>query len=263
MEDSGKKIKHKILIVDDDSDFLEMLSDILTTAGFKVTTAIDGVDGAFKYSNETFDLIMTDIRMPKKDGIKFVQLIQTDEAQKKMRLGASYKPIPIVLISASLDDFRVEIELLGNIEVLNKPFSPKDVLDKVNRLLEKKSVTGTSGMVNFKAGEVVIKEGDESSDLFFVKEGALKIVIKAKNGTIVTVSSVGAGEMVGEMGFLVGKVRTASVLAVTDCVLISIQKEKLEAVISTQPKWFKILLETVTSRLEDMTRLLAEEKSKK
>ena len=180
-----------------------------------------------------------------------------------MRLGASYKPIPIVLISASLDDFRVEIELLGNIEVLNKPFSPKDVLDKVNRLLEKKSVTGTSGMVNFKAGEVVIKEGDESSDLFFVKEGALKIVRKAKNGTSVTVSSVGAGEMVGEMGFLVGKVRTASVLAVTDCVLISIQKEKLEAVISTQPKWFKILLETVTSRLEDMTRLLAEEKSKK
>lgn len=99
--------------------------------------------------------------------------------------------------------------------------------------------------------------------IFFVKEGALKIVRKAKNGTSVTVSSVGAGEMVGEMGFLVGKVRTASVLAVTDCVLISIQKEKLEAVISTQPKWFKILLETVTSRLEDMTRLLAEEKSKK
>lgn len=89
-----------------------------------------------------------------------------------MRLGASYKPIPIVLISASLDDFRVEIELLGNIEVLNKPFSPKDVLDKVNRLLEKKSVTGTSGMVNFKAGEVVIKEGDESSDLFCKRRGA-------------------------------------------------------------------------------------------
>ena len=69
--------------------------------------------------------------------------------------------------------------------------------------------------------------------------------------------------MVGEMGFLLHKVRTASVLAVTDCVLITIQKEKLEAVISTQPKWFKILLETVTTRLEDTTRLLIEEKSKK
>ncbi len=263
MEDLGKKIKQKILIVDDDKDFLEMLSDILTGAGFKVTTAIDGVDGLFKYSNETFDLIMTDIRMPKKDGIKFVQFIQTDEAQKKMRLGASYRPVPIVFISASLDDFRVEVELLGNIEVLNKPFSPKDVVDKVNRLLEKKPVTGTSGMVNFKAGEVIIKEGDESSDLFFVKEGSLKIIRKATNGTSVTVSSVGAGEMVGEMGFLLHKVRTASVLAVTDCVLITIQKEKLEAVISTQPKWFKILLETVTTRLEDTTRLLIEEKSKK
>jgi CRP-like cAMP-binding protein len=263
MEDSEKKIKCKVLIVDDDSDFLEMLSDILTAEGFKVTTAGDGVDGSFKYSNETFDLIMTDIRMPKKDGIKLVQLIQTDQAQKKMRLGASYKPLPIILISASLDDFRVEIELLGNIEVLNKPFSPKDVLDKVNRLLEKKTVTPSSGVVSFKAGSVVIREGDESSDLYFVKEGTLKIVRKAKNGADVTVSTVGAGEMVGEMGFLLHKVRTASVLASTDCILINIQKEKLEAVIANQPKWFKVLLETVTTRLEDTTRLLAEEKSKK
>ncbi len=262
MEDSDSK-KFKILLVDDDVDFRDMLSEILTKAGYKVTTSVDGVDGSFKYSNETFDLLITDIKMPKKDGIKFVQFIQTDEVQKKMKLGSAFKPLPIIFVSASVHDYQIEIELLGNIDVFSKPFKTSEVLDKVNRLLDKKPAIETSGTLIFKKGSVIFREGDQSSELYFVKEGTLNVFKKAKNGIEIKVSTVGQGEMIGEMGVLLKKPRTANVLAATDCVLINIPREKINAVFESQPKWFKVLLETVTARLEDTTDNLAEERSKK
>lgn len=260
-----QKIKQKILIVDDDSDLLEMLSDILTNAGFKVVTATDGVDGSFKYANENFDLVLTDIKMPKKDGIKFVQYIHATDAQKMMKAGNTFKPIPIILISASVEEHRMEIDILENIEILSKPFSPREVVDKVNFLLDKKVAPNASpgSIITVKAGEYLIKEGDTGTDIFFVKEGKMSVVRKGVNGVNIVISTVGPGEMVGEMGFLLHRTRTASVMAVTDSVLIAIPKEKFESVISTQPKWFKVLFETITTRLEDTTRLLVEERSKR
>jgi CRP/FNR family transcriptional regulator len=138
------------------------------------------------------------------------------------------------------------------------------VVDKVNFLLDKRVPTTASAgaIVTFKTGEFVIKEGETGTDIFFVKEGKLSVVRKGTNGKNVVVSSVGPGEMIGEMGFLLHRTRTASVVAVTDCALISIPKEKFEVVISAQPKWFKVLFETISTRLEDTTRLLVEERSK-
>ena len=262
--DVAKKMKQKVLIVDDDSDLLEMLSEILISAGFKVVTATDGVDGSFKYNNETFDIILTDIKMPKKDGIKFVKFIQETEAQKAIKNGPTFKQTPIILISASADEYRVELEVLGNIEILNKPFSPKEVMEKVERLIDKKVVpsNGNGNIMSFKAGNYVIKEGDTGTDIYFVKEGTLKITKKGPNNEEITITTIKAGEMVGEMGFLLHKHRTASVLAVTDSMLISIPKEKFEAVLATQPRWFKVLFETISTRLEDTTKLLIQERLK-
>ena len=256
--------KKKVLIVDDDTDLLELLSDIFVGAGFKVVTATDGVDGSFKYSNETFDIILSDIKMPKKDGIKFVQFVQANEAQKVQRGASQIKPIPIILISASVDDYRMDIELLKNIEVLNKPFGPKEVLEKVARLLEstKPSVNSTGSTVILKTGEYVIREGDEGSDLYFVKEGTLSVFKNGANGKKVCITSIKVGEMIGEMGSFLSSKRTASVVATSDCVLISIPREKLDAVFASQPKWFRVLFETMSVRLEETTRLLAEEKLK-
>ena len=85
MQPATKNNKAKVLIVDDDTDLLELLSDIMTNEGYKVITATDGLDGSFKFNNETFDIVLTDIKMPKKDGIKFVQFIHAADAQKKLK----------------------------------------------------------------------------------------------------------------------------------------------------------------------------------
>ncbi len=264
MNDSIKP-KYKALIVDDDKDLLEMLSEILISGGLKVVTAVDGVDAVFKYNNEKFDIILSDIKMPKKDGIKFIQHIQEVESQKMSNINNAFKPTPIMLISASAEEYSMELEVLGNIQILNKPFSPRDVLDKVNRLLGNKvnNVDHSTNMLSFKAGDYVMKEGEIGTDVFFVKEGTLEVFKKDNNGSEISITTIKAGEMVGEMSLLFNKNRTASVIAMTECLILSIPKEKFESVISTLPKWFKVFFETTVSRIEDTTRLLAEERSKK
>ncbi len=260
-----KKPKYKALIVDDDKDLLEVLTDIFEAANFKVITACDGLDATFKFSNEMFDIILTDIKMPKKDGIKFVQYIQATEAQKMMKAGASMKPTPIILISAAIEDYRVELEVLGHIEVLSKPFTPKQVMEKVMGLLEKKTdaQAATGNLLSLKPGEYLMKEGDLSTDLFFVKEGCLKIVKKSESGEEILITTIKAGEMIGEVGVLLHKRRSASAVALEESLVITIPKEKFESHFAAQPKWFKILFETVSNRLEDTTKWLVEERAKK
>ena len=263
MDNAAKKPKFKALIVDDDRDLLEVMSDIFVGAGYKVITASDGLDATLKFNNEMFDIILTDIKMPKKDGIKFVQYIQATEAQKMMKAGTSFKPTPIIMISAAIEDYRVELEVLGNIEVLSKPFTPKQVMEKVSSLLEKKSEpqTASGTLLSLKRGDYLMKEGEMSTEIYFLKEGSLKVVKQSSSGAEILVTTLKAGEMLGELGVLLRKKRSASVFASEDSIVITIPKEKFEAHLSAQPKWFRILFETISNRLEETTELLVEERA--
>ncbi len=256
---TAKKIN--VLIVDDDPDILEMLTEIFFNAGYRVITAIDGLDGTFKYTNEIFDIVITDVKMPKKDGVKFVQHIQLLDSQRSQKAGGQPRLTPILLISASLDEYRIEIDLLENIEVQSKPFSPKEVLSKVQRLLSKKPAEQpVSGVFYFKAGEFAMREGDLSSSIFFIKEGEFHVMKKDEKGREHIIAHAHAGELVGEMGFLFQKYRTASLLAIKDCVVISIPKEKFEAVMTSQPKWINALFLTLSTRLDDLAKAVVEKK---
>jgi CRP-like cAMP-binding protein len=58
-----------------------------------------------------------------------------------------------------------------------------------------------------------------------------------------------AGELVGEMSFLDGHPRSASVKAITECTLVVVPHEKFTALIQSHPKWFKALINTLLDRL--------------
>ena len=60
----------RILVVDDNVEYLALLKEALTISGYDVQTAADGVEGCEKLSSEQIDLIISDIRMPRLDGIK-------------------------------------------------------------------------------------------------------------------------------------------------------------------------------------------------
>jgi DNA-binding response OmpR family regulator len=86
--DSGGTMK-KILVIDDEVEILGVLSEFLSARGYAVATAMDGEEGVRKFDSEKPDLVMCDIKMPKKDGFQFLKEIRQ-----------SRKWVPVIIISA-------------------------------------------------------------------------------------------------------------------------------------------------------------------
>ncbi len=83
-------MRKKILVVDDSLTVREVERRLLENAGYDVTTAVDGMDGWNLVQKRSFDLIISDIDMPRMNGIQFVSTIKGDK---------KYKDIPIIIIS--------------------------------------------------------------------------------------------------------------------------------------------------------------------
>jgi len=117
----------KILLVEDDPELLKSYEDTLKADGHSIVKAVDGVDGFSKVQNQKFDLIMTDLQMPKMTGQKFVELLQK---------GDNAIACPIIISSGCIDNDVIN-SFSGNtrIHFLPKPTSAKEIKAKVKELL--------------------------------------------------------------------------------------------------------------------------------
>ncbi len=122
----------KILIVDDETEFVEMVAFRLAKAGYEVATAADGEEGLEKVRLINPDLVLLDIWMPKKDGYQVIQeLKQVPETAR----------IPIIFLTAStLPQTLEKIKAAGAADYILKPFDPPALMDKLKAVLEKKRV---------------------------------------------------------------------------------------------------------------------------
>jgi CheY-like chemotaxis protein len=98
----------KILVVDDGETIRNLISDILTNADFDVVTAKDGEEGFKRFNESCFDLVITDLVMPKCDGNEMAKNIRNAE-----------RNIPIVGITSTPGDFDQNYFDV----VIEKPFS--------------------------------------------------------------------------------------------------------------------------------------------
>jgi SulP family sulfate permease len=79
--------------------------------------------------------------------------------------------------------------------------------------------------IQVKAGEALIQQGAAATDLYFVESGSLTAQLELEGQPVVRLARVGAGSVVGELGFYTGGVRTASVIAADDCLVGRISVE--------------------------------------
>lgn len=128
--------KRKILLVDDDLDFLEMHKAVLLNHGYEVITATSAQEGLDKVRAEMPDLIVLDLMMEKHDaGFSFSKQIKSDPLFKK---------IPILMVTAVADatGYRFSLEKDGywmkTDEFLDKPVEPSVLVQSVEKLLDKK-----------------------------------------------------------------------------------------------------------------------------
>jgi DNA-binding NtrC family response regulator len=104
-------IKPKLLIIDDETDILEILSSILVREGFEVDTATSGKEGLDKILNQQFDGVVTDLSMPGMDGLTMLKLLRSKN---------SYMPV-IFLSGHSNSKSEHEIINYGAAELIVKP----------------------------------------------------------------------------------------------------------------------------------------------
>lgn len=135
----------KILIVDDDSNILQLLHVHLKDAGYLVFTANDGVEALSLLRNENCDLAVVDVMMPFMDGFTLTKEIRQQY------------DIPIILLTAKgqLDD-KKEGYQAGTDDYLVKPFEPEELLFRINALLRRYDKQPDESII--KIGEIMISK---------------------------------------------------------------------------------------------------------
>lgn len=120
-------MQKKILLIDDSSVNNLLLQNVLEDDNFEVMVAFSGKEGLEILSEETPDLVILDIMMPKMDGF---------EVLNKIVAGERTKDIPVIMLTAKTDyaDKKLSLEA-GAADYINKPVNIDDLLKKVNSIL--------------------------------------------------------------------------------------------------------------------------------
>lgn len=116
-----------ILAVDDSASMRQMVRYTLEGAGYKVVQAADGVEALDLARDSAVDLVLTDVNMPRMDGISLV---------RELRALANYKFVPmLVLTTESGQDTKLRGKQAGATGWLVKPFNPEQLLATIARVL--------------------------------------------------------------------------------------------------------------------------------
>ncbi len=116
-----------IMTVDDSRSVRQLVSFTLKDAGYSVIAAEDGVDALTKLNGATIDMLITDLNMPKLDGIQL---------NKKVRANPAYKFIPIVMLTTESQDIKKrEGKAAGASGWIVKPFNTPQLVAVVKKMI--------------------------------------------------------------------------------------------------------------------------------
>lgn len=101
----------KVLIVDDEEDFLEIMTERMSARGMKVSTATSAQDAIEKVQTKSYDAVIMDFLMPEMDGFKALKLLKEIQPD-----------LAIILLTANVrEEERIAAKKLGAMEVVEKP----------------------------------------------------------------------------------------------------------------------------------------------
>ncbi len=119
-----------ILIIDDEKAIRKTLTEILSFEGYKIEEASDGEEGLKKFKDKTYDVVLCDIKMPKLDGIEFLQ-----------KASESNGDVPIIMISGHGNiETAVEAVKKGAYDYISKPPDLNRLLITIRNAMEKNSL---------------------------------------------------------------------------------------------------------------------------
>lgn len=139
-------MSRKILVVDDEPDALELVAYNLKQAGFSVVTAKDGAEALEKVKSAGPDLIVLDVMLPQMDGFALCRVF------KNAPVTAG---IPIIMLTAKAAEIDRVLGLeLGADDYLTKPFSPRELVLRVKKLLDR--AQGSTSSEQYRFGKLTV-----------------------------------------------------------------------------------------------------------
>ena len=122
-------MSHRILVVEDDPDILELLSYNLKQNGFEVIPVADGEAALAKLESELVDLILLDLMLPGIDGL---------EVCRSLKQRSGVRDIPVLMLTAKAEEVDRIVGLeLGADDYVVKPFSPRELLLRIKAILRR------------------------------------------------------------------------------------------------------------------------------
>ncbi|MBC8317896.1 MAG: Crp/Fnr family transcriptional regulator [Desulfobulbaceae bacterium] len=112
--------------------------------------------------------------------------------------------------------------------------------------------------ISYEPGHVITREGDENRDLYVLSEGALEISVTGDDGEQVVVGEVHPPEIIGEISFLNGSPRTATITAKTHAEVYILSYYQVDREMSEIPAWFKLILRILTQRMQSCSTKIKE-----
>ena len=120
-------MKKRVLIIDDSESIRELVGNALENAGYEVIKGVDGKDGVLKLEESNICIIISDLNMPKMDGIEVIKHVRKHPVYK-------YTPI-IVLTTESMEAKRIEAKNAGATGWMIKPFETSNLITTIKKVI--------------------------------------------------------------------------------------------------------------------------------
>jgi DNA-binding response OmpR family regulator len=135
----------KILIVDDEKRIIEVLEAYLVREGYEIHTADNGIDALKKVKSAEPDLMILDLMLPDISGEEVCRLVRKDS------------DLPILMLTAKQsEDDRINGIMMGADDYVSKPFSPREVVVRVQAILRRTKKTEKADRLEFNSGHLII-----------------------------------------------------------------------------------------------------------
>ena len=237
--------KH-ILIIDDEESIRELCKEFLEEEGYKVTLAVDGLDGLEKMSYDDFDLYLVDMVMPRLDGLETMKRIKKEQ------------PLAVIIITTGFSSIEGAVKAVhaGAYQYLSKPINAEELLEAVKKglqygedlygPLQKAFEPGTEGTKNepallhgftkeekddfmalgrlrkFEAGQNITLDNENASSIVLVEDGDVSIWLSNT-----TVDYLRKNDSWAEENFILASSTFATLRSETECKILFFERKKL------------------------------------
>jgi len=146
----------KILIIDDEQDVIDLLALHLKKAGYALSTATEGAAGLRLAREESPALIILDLMLPKMPGLEICKVLKTDPATRA---------IPVLMLTAKAEEIDRIVGLeFGADDYVTKPFSPRELVLRVNAILRRGKSDGADDK-KISIGPITLDPGRHQVDV--------------------------------------------------------------------------------------------------